>query len=149
MDKPEITEFLSYLASRRKVSASTQAQALSALLFLYRGVLGRDLAWLDGIVRAKRPLRVPVVLTREEVSLILGHPSPGRQEDFIGYNARHRSKKPDAISSISWNVFLEYWPPFLLLLLTNARGEPITLHCVGPAPGPRRLRASMSVPFSD
>lgn len=73
MDKPEITEFLSYLATRRKVSASTQSQALSALLFLYRGVLGRDLAWLEGMVRAKRPLRVPVVLTREEVSLILGH----------------------------------------------------------------------------
>jgi len=73
MDKPEITEFLSHLASRGKVSASTQAQALSALLFLYRGVLGRDLAWLDGIVRAKRPLRVPVVLTREEVSVILSN----------------------------------------------------------------------------
>ena len=55
MDKPEITAFLSHLASRRKVSASTQAQALSALLFLYRAVLGRDVAWLEGIVRAKRP----------------------------------------------------------------------------------------------
>jgi integron integrase len=72
LGEAEITEFLSALATRRRVSASTQNQALSALLFLYRDVLGREMAWMDGIVRAKRPIRLPVVLSREEVQAILG-----------------------------------------------------------------------------
>jgi integrase len=55
------------------VSPSTQNQALSALLFLYRGVLKVDLPWMEGIVRAKRPARVPVVLTESEVRALLGH----------------------------------------------------------------------------
>lgn len=67
MGEPEITSFLSYLASQRNVSASTQNQALSALLFLYKVVLGRELAWMDDIVRAKRPKRLPVVLSRQQV----------------------------------------------------------------------------------
>ena len=73
MGKPEIVRFLSSLATRRNVSASTQNQALSALLFLYREVLNLELDWLDGVVRAKRPVRLPVVLTPEEVELILKH----------------------------------------------------------------------------
>jgi Phage integrase, N-terminal SAM-like domain len=60
MGAPEITRFLSSLAVEGNVAASTQNQALSALLFLYRDVLGIDLPWLDGIVRAKRPQRLPV-----------------------------------------------------------------------------------------
>jgi integron integrase len=72
LGEAEITEFLSALATRRKVSASTQNQALSALLFLYREVLGRDLPWMDGIVRAKQPVRLPVVLTRDEIQAIPG-----------------------------------------------------------------------------
>ncbi len=72
MAEAEITAFLSSLAARG-VSASTQNQALSALLFLYREVLDRDLAWMDGIVRAKRPQRLPVVLIRDEVEAILSH----------------------------------------------------------------------------
>jgi integron integrase len=67
MGAPEVTAFLTSLAVDGRVAASTQNQALSALLFLYRDVLGVDLPWLDGIVRAKRPGRLPVVLTREEV----------------------------------------------------------------------------------
>ncbi len=67
MGAPELTQFLSSLAVDRKVAASTQNQALSTLLFLYREVLDLDLPWLDEVVRAKRPLRLPVVLTREEV----------------------------------------------------------------------------------
>lgn len=63
--------FLSTLAVQGKVAASTQNQALSALLFLYREVLGVDLPWLDGVVRAKRPQRVPTVLSREEVKRLL------------------------------------------------------------------------------
>ena len=67
----EVTAFLSHLASEREVAASTQNQALSALLFLYGPVLGIGLPWMKDIVRAKRPVRVPVVLTREEVRALL------------------------------------------------------------------------------
>ncbi len=63
MGPAEITAFLTALAVERRVSASTQNQALAALLFLYTHVLGREPGWLDGIVRAKRPTRLPVVLT--------------------------------------------------------------------------------------
>ena len=71
MAEAEITRFLSDLAVAGEVSASTQNQALSALLFLYRDVLGRHLPWMDEIVRAKRPQRLPVVLSREEVAALL------------------------------------------------------------------------------
>jgi integron integrase len=67
----EITRFLTDLAERGRVSESTQTQALSAILFLYRSVLKRDFGWLDGLVRAKAPERLPVVLTRDEVILVL------------------------------------------------------------------------------
>jgi hypothetical protein len=67
-----MTRFLSSLAVDGRVAASTQNQALGALLFLYRDVLELDLPRLDGIVRAKRPPeRLPVVLTREEVAAVL------------------------------------------------------------------------------
>jgi integron integrase len=68
----EIERFLTALAVRGQVSASTQNQALSALLFLYRQVLGVELPWLDGIERAKKPQRLPVVLTRTETAALLG-----------------------------------------------------------------------------
>jgi integron integrase len=71
MGGPEITKFLSALAMEGDVAASTQNQALSALLFLYREVLGQDLPWLDDIVRAKRPVRLPAVLSREEVRAVI------------------------------------------------------------------------------
>jgi site-specific recombinase XerD len=71
MGAPEITRFLSSLAVEGSVAASTQNQALSALLFLYRDVLELDLPGLDGVVRAKRPQRLPIVLTREEVRAVL------------------------------------------------------------------------------
>ncbi len=67
-----ITQFLSALAVQGNVSASTQNQALCALLFLDRHVLGLKLGWLDDIVRAKRPQRLPIVLTRSEVKALLG-----------------------------------------------------------------------------
>jgi integron integrase len=73
MGASEVTAFLSHLATVGKVSASTQNQALSALLFLYHKVLGVDLSWLDGLVRAKRPARLPVVLTRVEAHALLRH----------------------------------------------------------------------------
>jgi integrase len=71
MGAPEVTRFLSSLAVEGNVAASTQNQALSALLFLYRDVLEVDLPWMDEIVRAKRPQRLPVVLTRDEVRAVL------------------------------------------------------------------------------
>jgi integron integrase len=71
MGAAEVTAFLTALAVRDRVAASTQNQALSALLFLYREVLGVELPWLDDLVRAKRPEHLPVVLTREEVRAML------------------------------------------------------------------------------
>src|SRR6266849_2106052 len=71
LGEPEVTAFLNHLAAERKVAAATQNQALSALLFLYKEVLGRELAWLDGLQRATRPPRLPVVLTHEEVERLL------------------------------------------------------------------------------
>ncbi len=67
----EATTFLSGLATERKVSASTQNQALAAILFLYRTVLEKELPWLEDLVRAKRPHRIPVVLSRREVTTLL------------------------------------------------------------------------------
>ena len=72
MSEAEIAQFLSSLASDAHVSASTQNQALNALLFLYREVLNKDIGYVNGVVRAKRPHRLPVVLTRQEVRSILG-----------------------------------------------------------------------------
>jgi integrase len=70
---PHVSAFLSSLATTGRVSASTQNQALSALLFLYRHVLGMSLGPVDGIVRASTPPRLPVVLTPQEVAAVLAH----------------------------------------------------------------------------
>jgi integron integrase len=71
MGETEIAQFLSSLASDSHVSASTQNQALNAILFLYNQVLGKDIGYISGVVRAKRPARLPVVLSRQEVKLVL------------------------------------------------------------------------------
>jgi integron integrase len=71
MGGPEVERFLSGLAVEGRVAASTQNQALSALLFLYREVLGVELPWMENVVRAKRPQRVPTVLSRDEVQRLL------------------------------------------------------------------------------
>ena len=73
MDGKEIEAFLSHLAVKENVSASTQNQAKSALLFLYKEVLEIELPWLDHIIQAKTPQRLPVVLTSSEVRSILSH----------------------------------------------------------------------------
>lgn len=73
LGSPEIAAFLSWLASSQRVSASTQNQALSALLFLYRHVLRIEIGALAPVTRAKMPHRVPVVLTQEEVGEIFKH----------------------------------------------------------------------------
>jgi integron integrase len=71
MGAAEVTAFLNHLAADRKVAAATQNQALAALLFLYKEVLGQPLPWLDALDRARRPARMPTVLTRREVERIL------------------------------------------------------------------------------
>ena len=71
MGGSEVEDFLTALAVKNKVSASTQNQALAAILFLYRSVLEIDLPWLKNVVRAKRPQRLPIVLTRAEVQRVL------------------------------------------------------------------------------
>lgn len=68
----DVERFLTHLAVNLHVAASTQNQAQSALLFLYREILSRDVRWLDGVVRAKAPSRLPVVLTVAEVEKLLG-----------------------------------------------------------------------------
>ena len=72
MGAAEVEAFLSDLALRKSVSASTQNQALAALLFLYKQVLKLDLPWLGEVVRAKKPSRLPVVLSVAEVQQLLG-----------------------------------------------------------------------------
>jgi integron integrase len=71
MGESEIGRFLSSLATEAHVAASTQNQALNALLFLYNEVLEQKVGFIQGVVRAKRPSRLPVVLTREEVQRVL------------------------------------------------------------------------------
>lgn len=73
MGAPEVEAFLSYLATNREVAAATQAQALAALLFLYKSVLKVELPWLGNVVRATRPRRLPVVLSPEETRRVIGH----------------------------------------------------------------------------
>ncbi len=71
MGAVEVEVFLSHLATQHQVSASTQNLALASLLFLYREVLGIDLPWLDDVTRAKKPVRLPTVLTMQEVEQLL------------------------------------------------------------------------------
>ena len=71
MGAPEITAFLNFLAVEKRVAASTQNQALCAIVFLYRHVLELDFDWLEGLTRAQRPRHLPVVLSRSEVEALL------------------------------------------------------------------------------
>jgi len=78
MGADEVSRFLTHLAVDQRVAASTQNQALAAILFLYRHVLKQDLPWLENVERAKRPARVPIVLTREETQSLLSQLSETR-----------------------------------------------------------------------
>jgi site-specific recombinase XerD len=73
MGVQEVQQFLTYLAVEGGVAASTQSQALSAILFPYQQVLRQDIGWIEEVVRAKQPHRVPVVLTQDEVASVLRH----------------------------------------------------------------------------
>ena len=78
MGADEVRQFLTYLAVQGGVAASTQNQALSAILFLYQQVLRQDIGLVHDVVRAKQPQRVPVVLTQDEVAAVLRHLSGTR-----------------------------------------------------------------------
>lgn len=71
MGEHDVACYLSHLAGARRVSAATQNQALNAVLFLYREVLGKEIGYVNGVVRVKRPIRLPVVLSRPEVKSVL------------------------------------------------------------------------------
>ena len=73
MGAVEVTGYLSYLANEQRVSSSTHQQALSALLFLYREVLGCELPWLDQLSRPKKSTRLPAVLSKNEITLLFAH----------------------------------------------------------------------------
>ena len=72
MGADEINAFLTHLAVEKNVAASTQGQALSAILFLYKEVLKENIGWIDDLTRATKPRRLPVVFTRREVEALLG-----------------------------------------------------------------------------
>ena len=104
MAAPEINTFLIHLAVKEKVSASTQNQALSALLFLYRHVLDRKVGDLGEVIRARKPKRLPVVMTRDEVKAVLAQLTGDKwlmaslmfemeQEDFMLIRIRRHHKK--------------------------------------------------------
>jgi integron integrase len=73
MGAPEMEQFLNYLAVEQQVAAATQNQALSALVFLYREVLHKDFDWMENLERARKPARLPVVLTEVEVRQVMAH----------------------------------------------------------------------------
>jgi integron integrase len=73
MGAPEMEQFLNHLAVKRQVAASTQNQALSALVFLYREVLHKDFEWMEKLERAKKPARLPVVLSELEVRQLMAN----------------------------------------------------------------------------
>ena len=98
MGAPEVEAFLTHLAVKGKVSASTQNQAKSALLFLYREVLEQTLPWLDKVTQAKAPQRLPVVLTVAEVQAVLLYYADHKDaSEAMGIDWMTRRELKDAI----------------------------------------------------
>ena len=98
MAEPEITTFLTHLAVKSNVAAATQNQALSALLFLYREVLRQEIGWLDSVERAKKPARLPVVLTRAEVRKVFAELH--RHAEGHGGVAVRKRLAPDGVRAL-------------------------------------------------
>ena len=108
----EIRTFLSDLATNGKVAASTQKQALAALLFLYRVVLGLDLPSVDGVMRAKGPVRLPVVLTREEVRALLAHCGLPFEDGCLRFYENDRAVRTASSEQVRQPIFTdatEHW----------------------------------------
>lgn len=88
MAEPEVAQFLTWLATNKNVAAATQNQALNALVFLYKQVLQQPLQQIDGISRAKKPRKLPVVLSHQEAMLVISKlPSPHRLIASLMYGA--------------------------------------------------------------
>lgn len=88
MGEPEVTEFLTHLAVREHVSASTQNQALAALMFLHKEVFRESLPWLSEVLRARRSARLPAVLSREDVRRVIGEmPGVSRLVALVMYGS--------------------------------------------------------------
>jgi integron integrase len=106
MGAPEVAAFLTHLAVDRHVAASTQNQALSALLFLYRRVLDKDFGWLDDVVRANKPKRLPVVFTPEEAGAIIGEMSGVRwlmAMQLYGGGLRHSECRRQRVKDLDFD----------------------------------------------
>lgn len=108
MGKVEVEEFLTWLAVKRKVSSSTQNQALQAILFLYRKVLEIGLPWLNDLVRAKPQRRIPVILSRQEVTIILAfdprNPDQLRRHHFQDSNMQKAMRRAVLLSGVNKRV---------------------------------------------
>ena len=94
--EPEVSKFISHLAVEGKVSASTQNQALSAILFLYQEVLKQELGWINNVKRAKKPSHLPVVFTKEEA-----------KADFSYNQIKKATRRFYSLSSLSVTFFLK------------------------------------------
>ena len=103
---PEIQAFLNHLAVDRQVSASTQNQALAAILFLFKEVLAVELPWLGDLVRAKRPTRVPVVPSRDEVRRVLHESDRTRGYPGVLLPPALERKYPAAPQEWGWQFLL-------------------------------------------
>ena len=88
MAESEINAFLTHLAVEKHVSASTQNQALSALLFLYRYLIGREVGELGNVIRARKPKRLPVVMTRKEVKAVLSQSIMRKPHNTLGVRSQ-------------------------------------------------------------
>ncbi len=98
MGAAEVEAFLSHLAVENRVSASTQNQALAALLFLYREVLSVDLPWLEKFTPAKKSRHVPVVLTKDEVKIIISQlKDTNGMCEMVWDASKCRSRSPESI----------------------------------------------------
>src|SRR5882762_7532876 len=140
MGAPEVARFLTSLAVDGRVAASTQNQALNALLFLYRVVLAVDLPWLNEVVRARRPESLPTVLTRDEVHRVLEH-LEGTPRLMVLLLAVRRQHRVDLEAGAGWVAV----PDALARKYPNAGRElgwqwafPATRHYVDRLTGQRR-----------
>jgi len=103
MGAAQVSQFLTALAVDRQVAASTQNQAMNALVFLYRVVLDHDLPWLDDVVRARRPRHLPVVFTRDEVRRVVAQLDGGpRLIALLLYGCGLRPAKPGLLKHIAF-----------------------------------------------
>ena len=114
MAKPEIEAFLTHLAVTRKVSPSTQNQAFSAILFLYKEVLGIDMSsWNIQALRAQERKHIPQMLTKDKVKIVIDNLS-GTHEKTLGRNIKHASVKAQVHKKVTSHIFRHSYATHLL-----------------------------------